>query len=246
MSARRRLLLVGFATLLGVGVTVSLGRWQLDRAAQKEALAASIQQQGALAPLPAAQLLAAAPGPQVEALLHRSAVLTGTWVPQHTVFLDNRQMQARVGFFAVTPLRLAGTDTVVMVQRGWLPRNFDVRTKLPELTTPAGTVEIVGRIAPPPSKLYEPGTPALGAIRQNLDLDQFRTETGLPLRTDITLQQTGEASEGLLRDWPAINLGVEKHYGYAAQWFALALLIVVLFAWFQIRPYFQVIKDSHV
>lgn len=246
MSARSRLLLVGLAALLGVSVTVSLGCWQLDRAAQKEALAASIQQQGAQAPLPAAQLLASAPGVQTQALLHRSVLLTGTWLPQHTVFLDNRQMQARVGFFALTPLRLTGTDTVVMVQRGWLPRNFEDRTKLPEVSTPAGLVEVHGRIAPPPSKLYEPGAPVPGAIRQNLDLDQFRTETGLPLRTDITLQQTGEASEGLLRDWPAINLGVEKHYGYAAQWFALALLIVVLFAWFQIRPFFQVIKDSHV
>lgn len=246
MSARSRLLLVGMAALLGVGVTVSLGRWQLDRAAQKEVLAASIQQQGALAPLPTAQLLAATAGPQVQALLHRSVVLTGTWLAERTVFLDNRQMQARVGFFALTPLRLTGTDTVVMVQRGWLPRNFEDRTKLPDLLTPGGTVEVQGRIAPPPSKLYEPGVPALGAIRQNLDLDQFRTETGLPLRTDITLQQTGAASEGLLRDWPAINLGVDKHYGYAAQWFALAVLIVVLFAWFQIRPFFQVIKDSHV
>lgn len=238
MSPRCRLLLVGLAALLGVGVTVSLGRWQLDRAAQKEALAASIAQQGALVPLSTSQLLAAAAGPQVRALVHRSAVLSGTWLPEHTVFLDNRQMQARVGFFALTPLRLAGTDTVVMVQRGWLPRNFENRTQLPALATPTGVMEVQGRIAPPPSKLYEPGAPVLGAIRQNLDLDQFRAETGLPLRTDITLQQTGAASEGLLRDWPAINLGVDKHYGYAAQWFALAVLIVVLFAWFQIRPYF--------
>jgi surfeit locus 1 family protein len=237
MSTRRRLLLVGLAALLGVGVTVSLGRWQLDRAAQKEALAASITQQGALVPLSAAQL-ATLGGAQTLALLHRPAKLTGTWLSQQTVFLDNRQMQARVGFFALTPLRLAGSDTVVMVQRGWLPRNFEDRAQLPALATPTGVVEVVGRIAPPPSKLYEPGAPASGAIRQNLDLDQFRAETGLPLRTDIMLQQTGAASEGLLRDWPAINLGVDKHYGYAAQWFALALLIVVLFAWFQIRPYF--------
>ena len=159
-------------------------------------------------------------------------------------------MQGRPGFFVLTPLQLVDSNAVVLVQRGWAPRNFQDRMQLPPVQTPDGTVQVAGRVALPPSRLYEfeGGDSAKGSsrIRQNLDLDQFRTETGLPLRTDITLQQTGEASEGLLRDWPAINLGVDKHYGYAAQWFALALLIVVLFAWFQIRPFFQVIKDSHV
>ncbi|WP_431276892.1 SURF1 family cytochrome oxidase biogenesis protein [Variovorax ureilyticus] len=75
-------------------------------------------------------------------------------------------------------------------------------------------------------------------IRQNLELEAFRTETGLPLRTDISLQQTGEASEGMQRDWPAPALGVEKHYGYAFQWFGLSALVLILYVWFQlIAPY---------
>ena len=70
-------------------------------------------------------------------------------------------------------------------------------------------------------------------IRQNLDLQAFRAETRLPLRTDLTLQQAGPASEGLLREWPAPALGVEKHYGYAFQWFGLSVLVVFLYVWFQ-------------
>jgi surfeit locus 1 family protein len=58
--------------------------------------------------------------------------------------------------------------------------------------------------------------------------------------------QTDAASEGLLRNWPEINLGVDTHYGYAAQWFALSLLIVLLYAWFQVRPVVLSFKDSHV
>jgi surfeit locus 1 family protein len=46
--------------------------------------------------------------------------------------------------------------------------------------------------------------------------------------------QTGAPSEGLMREWPAINSGVDKHYGYAFQWFGLAALITILYVWFQI------------
>jgi surfeit locus 1 family protein len=58
--------------------------------------------------------------------------------------------------------------------------------------------------------------------------------------------QTDPGSDGLLRDWPEINLGVDTHYGYAAQWFALAVLIVLLYAWFQVRPLVFSLKDPHV
>ena len=76
-----------------------------------------------------------------------------------------------------------------------------------------------------------------GPIRQNLDLSAFRVETGLPL-LEASLLQTGAASEGLLRDWAAPNLGVETHYGYAFQWFSLCALVMGLYFWFQvILPY---------
>jgi surfeit locus 1 family protein len=170
-----------------------------------------------------------------ETLIHQTAKLRGTWVAERTVYLDNRQMNAKVGFFVFTPLRLEGGG-VIAIQRGWIPRNFERRDQVPVVQTPAGAVEVVGRIAPPPSKLYQPGSPSADAIRQNLDLEQFRTESGLAL-LPVTLVQTGAASEGLLRDWPAINLGVEKHYGYAFQWFGLCALIAGLYLWFQIiRP----------
>jgi surfeit locus 1 family protein len=109
---------------------------------------------------------------------------------------------------------------------------------------PAGVVEIEGRMALPPSDLYALGGPTAGRIRQNLDLPQFRVETGLPL-LPITLLQTGATGEPLVRDWPVANLGVEKNYGYAAQWFGLALLFSLLYLWFQFaRRFFVRPKDT--
>jgi surfeit locus 1 family protein len=141
-------------------------------------------------------------------------------------------MQGHVGFFVLTPLLLQGSGAVLLVQRGWAPRNFEDRTRLPAVETPRGVVEVQGRIALSPGRLYELGTAGAGTIRQNLDLAHFKQETGMPLLA-MSLQQTGTSSEGLLRDWPAVDLGVDKHYGYAFQWFGLAALFTLLYLWFQ-------------
>ena len=239
-----RRVLIAVAALVAVVITVSLGRWQLARAAQKEALTAAISEQKALPALDGRALSAIK---NVADVLHRPVVLRGAWLPQYTVYLDNRQMRGQPGFYVVTPLQLENTQDVVLVQRGWVPRNFLDRTQLPPLETPVGLVELQGRVALAPSKLFEfgAGDKAAGAasgdpaqrsshIRQNLDLTDFRAETQLPLLRDASVLQTGDASEGLLRDWPEVATGVEKHYGYAFQWFGLAGLITLLYVWFQI------------
>jgi surfeit locus 1 family protein len=228
-SARRRFWLVTAAAVAGMAATLALGTWQMSRAGQKLAVQAAIDQRKMEPPLQQRELLARR---DLAGLLYRPVALRGTWVAGRTVFLDNRQMQGKVGFYVVSPLRLQGSDAVVLVERGWVQRNFLEREKLPSIPTPGGVVELQGRLAPPPAKLYEFAGAAGGAIRQNLDLARFRTETGLAL-LDIAVQQTGGPSEGLLRDWPEPASGVETNYGYAAQWWALSFLIAILYAWFQ-------------
>ena len=239
---RGRFWWVTLAAVLTLAATVSLGRWQLSRAAQKEALQAEIEAQKQLPALDQDSFLAM---DDPKLALHRPVRLRGLWLAPQTVYLDNRQMHGVPGFYVLTPFAIEGSEQAVMIQRGWVQRNFTDRAQLVPIETPGGLVEVTARVATPPAHLLELGKPsaevgsaqpAVGSspIRQNLDLESFRAETKLPLRTDLTLQQTGAASEGLQRDWPAPALGVEKHYGYAFQWFGLAALVVLLYAWFQI------------
>jgi len=221
---------IALAALVGIAVTLNLGWWQWGRAQQRLALHDRIAARGNTPPVAAAQLRGAA---DPDALLHRPIVLRGTWLGEHTVFLDNRQMNAAPGFYVVTPLRIEGSDAVVLVQRGWAPRNFTRRETLPPVQTPAGPVEVRGRLAPPPAKLYAFETEEKGPIRQNLDLARFRAETGLAL-LPLSVQQAGTPSEGLLRQWPEPASGAAKNYGYAFQWWALAALIAILYVWFQL------------
>lgn len=224
------------AALLLAGLTARLGWWQLDRAAQKNQLQAELQARQALPPL-TLQDLARTPA-EVPAQQQRQVVLQGQWAAAQTVYLDNRTMAGRAGFFAVTPLLLPD-GSAVLVQRGWLRRDAADRTHIVAPPAPAGTAQVRGRIVTAPSRLYEFEATASGPIRQNLDIAGFARETALPLRPLAVVQEDGDAPppDGLLRQWPQPAADVHKHYGYAFQWFALSALTIALYVWFQlIRP----------
>lgn len=231
--------LVWAVALAAMALTASLGRWQLSRAAEKEALQAAIAERQRLPALDGASLAQALSDDQARELLHRAITLRGQWLADRTVFLDNRPMARQTGFYVLTPLRLTGSDRVVLVQRGWAPRHQVDRSLLPPVQTPTGAVQVSGRIAAHPPRVYQLGQEQGGAIRQNLDLDAWRAETGLPL-APVLVVQTGAASDGVQRDWPEAASGVEKHYGYAFQWFGLCTLIGLLLLWFQVvRPLYR-------
>lgn len=235
MSLASRVVVLVAALALSA-FTARLGVWQLDRAAQKQALQAAVDSRRDAPSLPAAEL---ARDPEAAAAQHhRRTVLEGQWREAQTVWLDNRQMQGRPGFFVVTPLVLAD-GSAVLVQRGWQPRDAQDRTRVAQPPTAAGTVRVAGRIAPPPARLFEFETSSGGPIRQNLDMPAFARETGLLLRplSLMQLDEPGQAPDGLLRDWPVPAAGVHKHHGYAFQWFSLSALSIILYVWFQIiRP----------
>ena len=234
-----RFWLLLLATLIGVAGTAALGRWQLARAAEKQRLQAAVAARQQLPALEGAALARPLTPAQADELRYRAITLRGEWLAHRTVFLDNRPLQRQTGFYVLTPLRLAGSDAVVLVQRGWAPRHRSERTRLPPVQTPAGAVVVSGLVTEHPPRVYQLGPEQAGAIRQNLDLAAFRTETGLPLASLMVLQ-TGPAADGLRRDWPAPDSGVAKHHGYAFQWFGLCALIAVLFLWFQVvRPLYR-------
>lgn len=230
-AARRTVILL--ATLVGMAVTARLGVWQLDRASQKLQLQATLDQRSQMPPLGAVDL--ARSPEEADAQLQRRIQLQGRWISRATVFLDNRPMDGRVGFYIVTPLQIAD-GSAVLVQRGWAPRHAQQRDLLPPVDTPEGPVQISARIIPAPSRMFNLGGAETGVIRQNLDIETAARESGLTMRP-VTLLQTDAPGDGLLRHWPAPSLGIEKHQGYAVQWFALCALMAGLFVWFQlIRP----------
>jgi len=239
----RRQWVVLLAAVATAAITARLGFWQLDRGAQKSALQAAVDSRRQMPPLRPEEL----PTDErtLQERLHRQITLQGDWAPQHTIYLENRQMQGRPGFFVVTPLLLPD-GSAVLVQRGWLPRDLRDRTRVQAPATEPGQARIKARIALPPARLYDFDGAATGPIRQNLDMVAFARDTGLKLRplSVLELDEGPTPSSGqpprpdkLLRDWPLPAADVHKHHGYAFQWFALSILTIALYVWFQIlRP----------
>jgi cytochrome oxidase assembly protein ShyY1 len=120
---------------------------------------------------------------------------------------------------------------VVLVMRGWAPRDMQERTRLPKVAEPRGEVVIEGLALEHPPRVYELSQvaepPALPALWQNLDFAEYTKASGLTVESWV-VQQSGGPDDGLLRTWPRPASGVERHRGYAVQWYALAGLFAVL------------------
>ncbi|MDQ6627960.1 MAG: SURF1 family protein [Pseudomonadota bacterium] len=236
-AALRREAVLLLLAIAGVGTAARLAVWQLDRAAQKEALQAQQASRGQAPVLTAAYL--ARQLTDVSAQAYRRVRVAGHWLAGRTLYLDNRQMDGKVGFFVVTPLQLDGSPEVVLVQRGWVARNFAQRATLPIVPTPPGPVAVEGVVAAAPSRLFEFAPAASGPIRQNIEPSTWALETGLPVLplTVVESATAANAGDGLLRHWPPPASDVQMHYGYAFQWSAIGCGILVLYVWFRIiRP----------
>ena len=216
------------ATLVLVVLGIVLGNWQTRRAAEKTVLQAKLEQGMAAPPL---TLDGGAVDP-TSMEFHR-VIVTGEFVPNWPVFLDNRPQEGRSGFVLLMPFKIAGSNKHVLVARGWLPRNMAEHDRLPPYTTPAGRVTLEGRAVRQLARVMQLGTPAAlqpKAIVQNTSPAEFSRASGLDL-LPVVIEQTGPSLPGdtLVRNWPAPSLDIDRHKGYAVQWYALALMAFLFF-----------------
>lgn len=197
---------------------IALGNWQSRRADEKRALALEIERGTRGAPIELAPE-ALEPGP----LVHKRVAARGVFIPERTVFLANRPRQGRPGYEIVTPLRLLQSEWHVLVNRGWLAA---APGALLEVRTPRSERRIEGVALERLSHALDIG-PDKGSVRQNLTIADFASETGLRL-VPIVIEQHSPAEDGLERDWPHPDVGIDQHEAYALQWYAFAALALVL------------------
>ena len=198
---------------------IALGNWQAGRAAEKRALGAELEQSLRSPPIEIGSGVISD-----DNLAYKHVAARGRFVDEHTVYLDNRLRGGRPGYEVVTPLRLDGT--CVLVNRGWVEAGKS-RDLAPSVPAPGGEVRVEGLALAHLPHVLELGRSG-GKVRQNLDIASFEKETGLRLQP-IVIEQHSSAPDGLLREWPRPDAGVEKHQSYALQWYSLAGLAAVIF-----------------
>jgi cytochrome oxidase assembly protein ShyY1 len=119
------------------------------------------------------------------------------------------------------------------VNRGWIaapPR----REQLPQVVTPSGRLRIEGVVLSHLPRTLKLGGAAKGPVRQSVEVKEFAAESGLTLQAFV-IQQHSDTGDGLARDWPPLDAGIDKHRAYSFQWYSLAGLALVLGVVFSFR-----------
>jgi len=225
------------AAIAVMALTLALGIWQVDRAHEKDAQASRYDALSIAPPIDlGAEILNLPPS-----LDYHAVSAKGSWLPARAVFLDNKVYQGRVGFHVMMPLRLEGSDTYILVNRGWLPATGN-RSELPPLQTAAGVVSIRGFLRTSADRFKElSDTFREDQIWENVTIERYAAWSKLKLQPMI-MYQTDAAEDGLIRAWTRPDAGSERNIGYAFQWFGLAALT----AFFWLRHILVGKKQSHV
>ena len=216
------------ASLLGIGVAVAACAWQWGRGVEKDRLAEQADRAARAAPLELP--LARSAG---QAFLSRRVIANGVFVAAATVFTDNQVREGRPGYLVFSALRLSN-GRHVLVKRGWVAGD-PVTREPPAVPTPAGVVGLTGIALSPAPRFFELGAaPLTGQVWQNVTVARFEERFGLEFEP-LILEQHTTLGDGLDRAWPKAVSPSSKHYGYAFQWGALAILIVVFNVLYRFR-----------
>ena len=210
-------------TLLAIIVFVNLGQWQLSRADEKESAFEQIEK---YAKEPAVAL----PGTLIKFsdFQNRDVEVSGEFLIDKTIYLDNKTYKGLAGYHIVTPLKMANSTMVVAINRGWVRGNAD-RSILPVVTHKEGLVKITGRVMSPDSKALSLSNQVeSGNVWGNFDLQRFAALIDLEVQPIMVLQKDA-FDDGLIRDWNRPESGAAKNFGYAVQWFSLAITTAIIF-----------------
>jgi len=233
----RRSFIATILLLMSLLLFISAGRWQLNRAGEKEYLQASFAA-GTLVE----EVSELVGNDLKEDYRYRRFALSGSYDNEQQILLENMVAEGQVGYQVLTPMRLdtdAG-ERWLLVNRGWVPAD-PARVALPEIVVTEGLRDIKGRL----ELLPRPGI-RLATPEEVFASDEWPRRLSFPTAADISrvlkrdvpdyqILLDQDQPDGYLRNWQPNEIGPERHLGYAIQWFAFAALALVIYVVFNLR-----------
>ncbi len=233
------LLVSSFFLILILGL-LSLGSWQLNRAADKQSLETIIDQRSVLEPISLNM-------PLEEFAPYQFVHATGQYRTKDSILLDNIVYQGKLGYYLITPFEIIASRAVILVNRGWIPQTSSTED-LPLFKTPEGLVTIEGHLSHHQSESVaientaSPLSPT-PPLWYYMDQDFFSQINGypvLPLMLNLkadgqtrtfhsTLIPLEETETSLIQDWPNYESNSDEYFAYSILWFVFALFVFIFY-----------------
>jgi surfeit locus 1 family protein len=201
-----------------------LGVWQVSRGLEKSAEQHAFNSQ--------AGFTAWSDGMEVRSFQKLKA--TGHFESARQVLLENIIINSRLGYYVLSPLRVADDVPLLLVNRGWFERSSE-EPDSDSLALPPNRVTVLGRAGSLPKAGYrmgeaipaDVGWPKLAVYPT---LDELAATLGEPVQPFILLLDPND-DYGFLRNWVPEEMGPGRHYAYALQWFAMGIVLAGLLIW---------------
>lgn len=203
-----------------------LGSWQLHRYEFKKSLI-NLSQQGQNA-LPKPFMLI---GTNLKNAQFQPITVTGVFLNELTILLQNRYYKQKPGFEVLTPLQIPGDKKLLLINRGWIEK-----PDIQKLATAKGEQQMIGHI-----KLLDEYQFILGKnilepnkkpmMIQKIDINEI-TQLTQHAFYPFVLRLDPAAPNGFIREWVISTTQPERHLMYAIQWFLMAGILVIAYLGF--------------
>ena len=211
--------------LLLLLLVLSLGVWQIDRGYNKKELENTFLERQSQ---PVKEIKYNA---FLESDLYRNVVLEGKYL-EKIFFLDNRIHNGKPGLKVFSPFETTNNN-LVLVSRGWI--ELEDRSKLPTINTTKNVLKVQGVLRPESQDFVleneEMNNKNNPILLQTVNLSELSNFLGKPLSPYI-LELSELSESAFVKTWQPINLSSFRHFGYAVQWFGLAVVLIVGYVFF--------------
>lgn len=234
------------AVLILCPLFIRLGFWQMGRAEEKHKLQTYYAQQSQL---PVIKLDALPDYALIESDLNwRKVTVDGFYLDNFQLLLDNQTHKGLSGYTVFTPFKIANSQHILWVNRGWTPIvNYDRSVLPPHLEVETTSQRLQGTLSPLPPALFQLGEESIEMLHpqvlrvQTFDLARIAKRTGIQALHYMLRLDSGDNSH-FLQEWTLPGTGEEKHYGYAFQWFSFAGAVFIIYLILGFKRYLSLKK----
>jgi len=218
-----RFFIPAFLIIATLALLISLGFWQLERADEKRA----IEDQIANANANDVELIT-----DVDLLSEKEYYhvrLQGSYIKDKQFIYDNQIVDQIPGYYVLTPFVLKGDSKVILINRGFIPWNGR-RDQIADIDIGVKITEVNVQISKPVKRIeLKAGQvkPDFPVLIQALDMDEMSAIASLDFANIVGLLSP-ESENGFVRKWEPYTGSIERHIGYAIQWFLMALVLSII------------------